>query len=36
MHLSGLMRRQQRPLTVMHISQVLVGRSPPSARMVPE
>jgi len=29
MHLSGLMRRQRRPLTVMHISQVLVGRSPP-------
>lgn len=27
MHLSGLMRRKRRPLSVMHISQVLVGRS---------
>jgi len=35
MHLSGLMRRQGRPLTVMHISQVLVGRTPPSAPLLP-
>jgi hypothetical protein len=35
MHLSGLMRRQRRPLEVMHISQVLVGRALPSAPLLP-
>jgi L-lactate dehydrogenase complex protein LldE len=29
MHLSGLMRRQRRPCTVLHISQLLVGREVP-------
>jgi len=28
MHLSGLMRRQQRPARVLHIAQLLVGRDP--------
>jgi len=33
MHLDGLMRRQQKPMTVMHIAQILAGRTPaiPSA-----
>jgi L-lactate dehydrogenase complex protein LldE len=35
MHLSGLMQRQRRPLTVMHISQLLVGRAPPTAPVPP-
>jgi len=35
MHLSGLMQRQCRPLVAMHISQVLVGRTPPIARVLP-
>jgi len=30
MHLSGLMRRQGRRLSVLHVAQVLVGRAPPS------
>jgi L-lactate dehydrogenase complex protein LldE len=29
MHLSGLMRRQGRRLSVLHIAQVLMGRAPP-------
>ncbi len=27
MHLSGIMRRQQRPIVALHVAQVLVGRS---------
>lgn len=28
MHLDGLIRRQQKPITVMHIAQILAGRTP--------
>ena len=28
MHLSGLLRRQERPLQVMHLAQILAGRTP--------
>jgi L-lactate dehydrogenase complex protein LldE len=28
MHMSGLIRRQQKPIHVMHISQILAGRKP--------
>jgi L-lactate dehydrogenase complex protein LldE len=28
MHLSGLLKRQRRPLAVMHIAQILAGRTP--------
>lgn len=31
MHLGGLMQRQGRPLSVMHIAQILVGRPVPAA-----
>jgi L-lactate dehydrogenase complex protein LldE len=32
MHLSGIMRRQRRPLVALHIAQVLIGRSLARAR----
>ena len=35
MHLSGLIQRQRRPLAVMHISQLLVGRSASMSRWAP-
>jgi L-lactate dehydrogenase complex protein LldE len=28
MHLEGLIRRQKKPIAVMHIAQILAGRSP--------
>jgi L-lactate dehydrogenase complex protein LldE len=28
MHLDGLIRRQKKPLAVMHIAQILAGRKP--------
>jgi L-lactate dehydrogenase complex protein LldE len=28
MHLEGLIRRQKKPLAVMHIAQILAGRQP--------
>jgi L-lactate dehydrogenase complex protein LldE len=31
LHLSGLLRRQNKPLAVMHIAQILAGRPPPRA-----
>jgi len=31
MHLEGLIRRQEKPLAVMHIAQILAGRSPAAA-----
>jgi L-lactate dehydrogenase complex protein LldE len=30
MHLSGISRREQRPLHVMHVAQILAGRSLPA------
>lgn len=33
MHLQGLIRRQQRPIGVMHIAQLLMGRPLPSANV---
>jgi len=35
MHLSGLMRRQGRRLSVLHIAQVLVGRTPSACGALP-
>jgi L-lactate dehydrogenase complex protein LldE len=29
LHLSGLLRRQHKPLAVMHVAQILAGRTPP-------
>jgi L-lactate dehydrogenase complex protein LldE len=34
MHLSGLMRRQQRRARVLHIAQLLVGRDPASSSAI--
>jgi L-lactate dehydrogenase complex protein LldE len=31
MHLSGIMRRRQRPIVALHIAQVLIGRTPAGA-----
>jgi L-lactate dehydrogenase complex protein LldE len=28
MHLDGLIRRQKKPIAVMHIAQILAGRKP--------
>lgn len=32
MHLDGLLRRQKKPITVMHIAQILAGRALPTVR----
>jgi len=34
MHLQGLIKRQQKPIAVMHIAQILAGRSPEAADLL--
>lgn len=36
MHLDGLIRRQQQPLAVMHIAEILAGRKPDPSRLAQE